>query len=376
MSTPLATFFTKIGFDIDSASLKKLESQLNKLRTQVEKTAAKQYAEMRQLANFENREHNLRRNNLRQLANYENREFNLRTRRAAREAAAEARRLQEWFRQREREQRVESRNAQARDAQRRRLERSAEAARLRTARETSRQAAREMRDARQLADFQNREFNLRQRNLDRAARQRQRELQRERADTNRLHSEANRENRRRSSERLRQMRTEADFLNREFNLNRRNQERERLRAERERQRQERITNRPTPPSRNASGGIAGMGVNAQTAISSIAAGGFAQSAYQVANFSMARRPQYEFLTGSAEEAQKQIAFVDKEVERLSLNLMDANEQYKRLLASGATSIGVEKTQQLFTNFSNLSTMLGLSADAQKRGTNAFGQMLS
>ena len=47
-----------------------------------------------------------------------------------------------------------------------------------------------------------------------------------------------------------------------------------------------------------------------------------------------------------------------------------------MLAAGATSIGLEKDQELFTNTSNLATMLGLTTDAQKRMTNAFSQMMS
>ena len=135
--------------------------------------------------------------------------------------------------------------------------------------------------------------------------------------------------------------------------------------------------RPTKEPRGSSPvGVGGMGINASAAIQAVAAGGFAQQAFSVANFTMSRSPQYEFLTGSAEEARKQIAFVDKEVNRLSLDLVSANQQYKQMLAAGATSIGIEKTQQLFTNVSNLSTMLGLSADAQKRATNALSQMMS
>ena len=135
--------------------------------------------------------------------------------------------------------------------------------------------------------------------------------------------------------------------------------------------------RPTRPANDKSfNGIGGVGLNYQTAIGAVAGGGFISQAYDVANFSTSRMPQYEFLTGSAEEARKQIAFVDKEVTRLSLDMMAANTQYKQMLAAGATSIGLEKTQELFTNTSNLATMLGLTTDAQKRMTNAFSQMMS
>jgi hypothetical protein len=122
------------------------------------------------------------------------------------------------------------------------------------------------------------------------------------------------------------------------------------------------------------GGVAGL--TASGAVGSLGAAGFGMSSYRVGQFSASRMPQFEFLTGSAEEARKQIKFMDTEVERLGLNLIESSEQYKGLLSAGANSIGVKKTQELFTGFSELSVMLGLSSDAQKRGLNAFGQMLS
>lgn len=120
------------------------------------------------------------------------------------------------------------------------------------------------------------------------------------------------------------------------------------------------------------GGVGGM--SAKGMYSGLAAAGFAQQSFKVGNFMMSRKPQFEFLTGSAEEATKQIKFVDDEAKRLSLDLIQANEQYKQLLASGSTSIGIEKTQKLFSGFSEMSTMMGLSTDAQNRGMRAFAQI--
>jgi hypothetical protein len=116
------------------------------------------------------------------------------------------------------------------------------------------------------------------------------------------------------------------------------------------------------------------GMTARGAIGSIAAGGFAQQAFKVAQFTTARMPQFEFLTGSKELAKEQIAFIDKEVNRLSLNLGQANEQYKNLLAGGSQEIGIKKTQELFTSFSEISTMLNTSPDQQNRGLRAFTQI--
>ena len=136
----------------------------------------------------------------------------------------------------------------------------------------------------------------------------------------------------------------------------------------------------TSPSRGGVGGSGMFGrigdISVGQAATAIATSNVATDLFRTANFTQSRMPQYTFLTGSAEKAREQIAFVDSEVKRLSLNLIGANHQYKQLLASGATSIGVEKTQELFTNFNNLSTMLGLGEDAQKRATNAFSQMLA
>ena len=103
---------------------------------------------------------------------------------------------------------------------------------------------------------------------------------------------------------------------------------------------------------------------------------FAMQSFNVGNFQISQQPQYEFLTGSASGAQEQIKFVDKEVERLSLNLQAANSQYRMLLASAGKPLGIEQTQKLFSNFQNLSTMMGLSTDQQNRGIRAFSQMAS
>lgn len=136
-------------------------------------------------------------------------------------------------------------------------------------------------------------------------------------------------------------------------------------------------------SSGGSGGVlksTGLGrigdISVGQAATAIATSNIATDLFRTANFTQSRMPQFTFLTGSAEKAKEQIDFVDREVQRLSLNLISANTQYKQLLASGSTSIGVENTQKLFTNFNNLSTMLGLGEDAQKRATNAFSQMMS
>lgn len=125
------------------------------------------------------------------------------------------------------------------------------------------------------------------------------------------------------------------------------------------------------------GGVSGASSgNVAGAIGAIATGGFAHQAYSVGNFSTSRMPQFEFLTGSAEKAREQIAFVDKEAKRLSIDIVEANGQYKQLLASAGDALGIQKTQDLFSSFSEIATMLGLSGDAQNRGVRAFSQMAS
>lgn len=117
-----------------------------------------------------------------------------------------------------------------------------------------------------------------------------------------------------------------------------------------------------------------MGISVAGTAGAIATGGFAHQAYSVGNFSTSRMPQFEFLTGSAEKAREQVAFVDKEAKRLSIDIVEANGQYKQLLASAGDALGIQKTQDLFSSFSEISTMLGLSGDAQNRGIRAFSQI--
>lgn len=103
---------------------------------------------------------------------------------------------------------------------------------------------------------------------------------------------------------------------------------------------------------------------------------FGVQSYNLGNIQMGQQPQFEYITGSAEEATKQIDFLNKEVDRLGLNLLDANVQYRQLFAAAGKTLGTKDTQTLFTNFQNMATMLGLSTDAQNRGIRAFQQMIS
>ena len=122
------------------------------------------------------------------------------------------------------------------------------------------------------------------------------------------------------------------------------------------------------------GGLGGLITRGNLA--AVGAGAFTQQSFTQANFDIAQAPQFGFIAGSAEEAAKQVAFLNKEVDRLSLPLRETSNMYRQLLASTKKGLGIEKTQELFSSFSNISTMLGLSSDAQSRGLRAFAQMAS
>lgn len=122
------------------------------------------------------------------------------------------------------------------------------------------------------------------------------------------------------------------------------------------------------------GGLGGLITRGNLA--AVGAGAFTQQSFTQANFDIAQAPQFEFITGSAEEAAKQVAFLNKEVDRLSLPLRETSNMYRQLLASTKKGLGIEKTQELFSSFSEISTMLSLSSDAQSRGLRAFAQMSS
>lgn len=228
----------------------------------------------------------------------------------------------------------------------------------------------------------------------------------------RWRTEAERAEARAASRRMREMRVEADFMNREFNLRRaaeanmhsealrmnneidRQRRRQRLLDHTEairlnRERDAQLRRRPTNQVQQRAGGggntnpwhigtMAGGlgGLITRGNLAAVGASAFTQQSFTQANFDIAQAPQFEFITGSAKEAAKQVAFLNKEVDRLSLPLRETSNMYRQLLASTKKGLGIEKTQELFSSFSNISTMLGLSSDAQSRGLRAFAQMSS
>lgn len=371
MNTPLSSFTALVKFQFDRAGLTseiaKVRSQLQSLSTTQDKAAKKReqssarafISEMRMQRTHakalrENEAFDRKRqNNLddwhrkrereeqkaaRDVQARRLRELRLQDRAAAqqlraenvrkRAEAAEQRRLNNWFAERERQERAAASAQNKRDRDR-------QAQQLRAAREQSREAARRMREMITQANFQNREYNL----------QRRRDAQ--------MHSEALRENARRDAELRRSLRQ----------------------------------NRPPNTPTNSQGGntnpwhigtMAGGlgGLITRGNLAAVGAGAFTQQSFTQANFDIAQAPQFEFITGSAAEAAKQVAFLNKEVDRLSLPLRETSNMYRQLLASTKKGLGIEKTQELFSSFSDISAMLGLSEDAQARGLRAFGQMAS
>jgi hypothetical protein len=102
----------------------------------------------------------------------------------------------------------------------------------------------------------------------------------------------------------------------------------------------------------------------------------ARFSFDVGNFQTSQPAQYEFLTGSAKGAQDQIKYVDKLVDKLKLNLQETNSAYVQFLGATQSTIGTEKTQQVFETIQSFGVMMGATGDQLKRGTKAIQQMLS
>ena len=270
-------------------------------------------------------------------------------------------RLEAWYRKREKEEQKTTRDAQARRLKE--LRNQDAASRAQVSRENAERRVRQRADAAEQARyqqwFQQRERD--ERNAQNAADRRRRAEQQAQDRATREHQ---RQVTQRTNEEIRQnARRDADAQRR-------------LRQ-----------NRPSNTQGGGSGGntnpwhIGGVagglgGLISRGNLAAVGAGAFTQQSFTQANFDIAQAPQFEFITGSAEEAAKQVAFLNKEVDRLSLPLRETSNMYRQLLASTKKGLGIEKTQELFSSFSEISTMLGLSSDAQSRGLRAFSQMAS
>ena len=98
--------------------------------------------------------------------------------------------------------------------------------------------------------------------------------------------------------------------------------------------------------------------------------------FNMGNFQVSQPAQYKFLTGSEEGAQEQIKYVNGLVDKLKLNLVETNQAYVQFLGATVSTIGADKTQQIFENLQSFGVMMGATGDQLKRGTKAVSQMLS
>lgn len=126
------------------------------------------------------------------------------------------------------------------------------------------------------------------------------------------------------------------------------------------------------------GGVAGGlgGLITRGNLAAVGAGAGLQQMYTTANFTAAREPRYEFLTGSKEGGAKQIKYINDLVDELHLNLMDTNEAYTQFLGAVNSSIGAAGAQKTFKTIQSFGVMMGANPEQMKRGTKAIQQMLS
>ena len=228
----------------------------------------------------------------------------------------------------------------------------------------------------------------------------------------RWRTEAERAEARAASRRMREMRVEADFMNREFNLRRAaaaNIHSEALRMNNEIDRQRRrqrlldhteairlnremdaqLRRRPTSQVQQRAGGggntnpwhIGGVagglgGLITRGNLAAVGAGAGLQQMYTTANFTAAREPIYEFLTGSKEGGAKQIKYVNDLVDELHLDLIATDKSYTQFLGAVNSSIGADKAQKTFKTIQSFGVMMGASPESLQRGTKAIQQMLS
>lgn len=317
MNTPLSSFTALVKFQFDRAGL---TSEIARVRSQLQS-----------LTNTQDRQ-----------ARTQERSTRQREQSAARSFVSEMR-LQRLHSRALRENEAFDLRRQATQ---RTLERNREAQQLREQRSRDRDAAIQMRNMRQLADFQNREYDRTQRNRRRIEQQSQR-------DATRLHTEALRENARRDADLQRRLRQNSP--------------------------------RNTPTNNQGgnanpwhigtmAGGLGGLITRGNLA--AVGAGAGLQQMYTTANFTAARAPIYEFLTGTKEGGAKQIKYVNDLVDELHLDLIATDKSYTQFLGAVNSSIGADKAQKTFKTIQSFGVMMGASPEALGRGTKAIQQMLS
>lgn len=122
------------------------------------------------------------------------------------------------------------------------------------------------------------------------------------------------------------------------------------------------------------GGLGGLITRGNLAAVGASAG--LQQMYTTANFTAAREPIYEFLTGSKAGGAKQIKYVNDLVDELHLDLIATDKSYTQFLGAVNSSIGADKAQKTFKTIQSFGVMMGASPESLQRGTKAIQQMLS
>jgi len=83
------------------------------------------------------------------------------------------------------------------------------------------------------------------------------------------------------------------------------------------------------------------------------------------------------VTGGAQGAAAEMGFLEKEADRLGLNLLDTAQSYLTLVsASKGTVLAGQQTRDIFTAVAEASTVLQLSSDQTKGALLAIGQIMS
>ena len=365
MNTPLSSFTALVKFQFDRAGL---TTEITSVRRQLQGLTGYQErsAKQREQSAARSFVSEMRRGRTHAEALRENAEFDrtaaLKAQRSQERAdRLEQARLDAWHRKREKEDQKATRDAQARRLKQ--LRNQDAASRAQASRENTERRARQSADAAEQARYQQwfQQRERQERNAQNAADRRRRAEQQ-------AQNRATREATQRTNEEIRQS--------------------ARRDAERERQRRAR-QNRPS----NAQGGSSGTqgapnpwhigtmagglgGLITRGNLAAVGAGSALQQMYTTSNFTAAREPRYEFLTGSKEGGAKQIKYINDLVDELHLDLTSTDEAYTQFLGAVNSSIGADKAQKTFKSIQSFGVMMGANPDNLKRGTKAIQQMLS
>jgi len=85
----------------------------------------------------------------------------------------------------------------------------------------------------------------------------------------------------------------------------------------------------------------------------------------------------ETITGSSAGAREEMKFLEEQVERLGLNLLETAQSYMQIAAAAkGTELAGDGTRQIFTAIAEASTVLQLSVDQTNGALRAIGQIMS